>query len=179
MIANARIHPSLCSTLGRRRFEWIALRASGLTRAVEYQPVMNVALKRAYDKPSAADGARVLVDRLWPRGIKKESARLDAWLKDLAPSNELRKWFHARPSMREQFRKRYLEELREPEANAALSELYELAGSRKKVTLVFASKNEEFNNAVVLKELLDGQRKPPNSTGPAAAASARVRRTMR
>lgn len=140
---------------------------------------MDVALKRAYDKPSAADGARVLVDRLWPRGIRKESARLDAWLKDLAPSDELRKWFHARPSMRQQFRKRYLEELREPQATSALEQLYELAGSRKKVTLVFASKNQEFNNAVVLKELLEGMRKPPHTTGPAAAASARVRRASR
>lgn len=140
---------------------------------------MNVALKRAYDRPSAADGARVLVDRLWPRGIKKESARLDAWLKDLAPSDELRKWFHERPTMRQQFRKRYLEELREPEASAALEQLYELVASRKKVTLIFASKNEEFNNAVVLKELLEGMRKPPHTTGPAAAASARVRRSTR
>jgi uncharacterized protein YeaO (DUF488 family) len=140
---------------------------------------MTVALKRAYEKPSAADGARILVDRLWPRGIKKESARLDAWLKDLAPSDGLRKWFHARPSMRAQFRKRYLEELHEPQASAALEQLYDVARSRKKVTLVFASKNEEFNNAVVLKELLEGMRKPPHTTGPAAAASGRIRRAVR
>ncbi len=140
---------------------------------------MDVALKRAYEKPSAADGARVLVDRLWPRGIKKESARLDAWLKDLAPSNELRKWFHARPSMKAEFRKRYLAELREPEASAALEQLYELVAAHRKVTLVYASKNEDYSNATVLKELLEGMRKPPHSTGPAAAASARVRRAMR
>src|SRR5690349_21110531 len=105
---------------------------------VEYQP-MSVGLKRAYEKPSVADGARVLVDRLWPRGISKAGARLTAWLKDLAPSNELRRWYHARPAMWTAFRKRYLEELREPEANAALEQLYELVASRKKVTLVFAS----------------------------------------
>ena len=140
---------------------------------------MNVVLKRAYLKASAADGARVLVDRLWPRGIKKDDARLDAWLKDLAPSNELRKWFHARPAMWQAFRKRYLEELREPEASSSLSQLYDLVASRKKVTLVFASKNAEYNNAVVLKELLEGMRKPPHSSGPMAAASARMRRAAR
>jgi uncharacterized protein YeaO (DUF488 family) len=140
---------------------------------------MNVVLKRAYRKPSAADGARVLVDRLWPRGIKKDGARLDAWLKDLAPSNELRKWFHARPSMWLAFRKRYMEELREPRASSSLEQLYDLVASRKKVTLVFASKNAEYNNAVVLKELLEGMRKPPHSSGPMAAASARMRRAAR
>jgi len=140
---------------------------------------MNVVLKRAYLKASAADGARVLVDRLWPRGIKKDDARLDAWLKDLAPSNELRKWFHARPAMWQAFRKRYLEELREPRASSSLEQLYDLIASRKKVTLVFASKNAEYNNAVVLKELLEGMRKPPHSSGPMAAASARMRRAAR
>ena len=140
---------------------------------------MNVVLKRAYLKASAADGARVLVDRLWPRGIKKDGARLDAWLKDLAPSNELRKWFHARPAMWQAFRKRYLEELHEPEASSSLEQLYDLVASRKKVTLVFASKNAEYNNAVVLKELLEGMRKPPHSSGPMAAASARMRRAAR
>ena len=140
---------------------------------------MSVVLKRAYDKPSAADGARILVDRLWPRGITQEDARIDQWLKDIAPSNELRKWFHARPSMWQAFRKRYLEELREPAASSSLEQLYEVVASRKKVTLVFASKNAEYNNAVVLKELLEGMRKPPHSTGPAAAASARIRRAAR
>ena len=140
---------------------------------------MQVVLKRAYAKPSAADGARVLVDRLWPRGIRKDEARIEAWLKDLAPSNELRQWYHARPAMWQMFRKRYLEELRDPQPGAALEQLYELVASRKKVTLVFASKNAEYNNATVLKELLEGMRKPPHSTGPAAAASARIRRAAR
>jgi uncharacterized protein YeaO (DUF488 family) len=140
---------------------------------------MQVVLKRAYAKPSAADGARVLVDRLWPRGIRKDEARIEAWLKDLAPSNELRQWYHARPAMWQMFRKRYLEELRDPQPGAALEQLYELVASRKKVTLVFASKNAERNNAVVLKELLEGMRKPPHSSGPMAAASARIRRSAR
>ena len=140
---------------------------------------MSVGLKRAYEKPSLADGARVLVDRLWPRGISKKGARLTSWLKDLAPSDGLRQWYHARPTMWAAFRKRYLEELREPAAEAALQQLYELAASRKKVTLVFASKNAERNNAVVLKELLEGMRKPPNSSGPMAAAAGRIRRPAR
>lgn len=136
---------------------------------------MTVVLKRVYDKPSAADGARVLVDRLWPRGVKKDA--IDHWLRELAPSHQLRQWFHARPAQWPMFRKRYLKELTSPEASQALDQLYDLARRRKKVTLLFASKNLEHNNAVVLKDLLDGMRKPPNSTGPAKAAigAARVR----
>lgn len=140
---------------------------------------MDVGLKRAYDKPSVADGARVLVDRLWPRGITKAKARIDAWLKDLAPSNELRRWYHARPSMWMEFRKRYLEELRDEQAGAALEQLYELAASKRRVTLVFSSRNSERNNAVVLKELLEGMRKPPHTTGSMPAAAGRARRAMR
>ncbi|MBZ5629982.1 MAG: DUF488 family protein [Acidobacteriia bacterium] len=136
---------------------------------------MSVILKRAYEEPSPSDGTRVLVDRLWPRGLKKEAARLDAWLRDLAPSNELRRWFHARPTMWPQFRMKYLAELGQPEAAPALAQLYDFARSRKKVTLVFASKNQEHNNAVVLKELLDGMRKPPHSSGPEKAVSGAVR----
>ncbi len=154
------------------------LKPDALKPDVEYQR-MHIALKRAYDKPSASDGARVLVDRLWPRGISKQAARLDSWLKDLAPSDGLRKWYHTRPAMWPQFRKRYLDELREPAANAALEQLYDLVTSRKKVTLVFASRNSDRNNATVLKELLEGMRKPPHSSGPVPAAAGRVRRTAR
>jgi len=123
---------------------------------------MAIALKRAYDKPSASDGTRVLVDRLWPRGIKKDDAKIKLWPKDVAPSNELRKWFHQRPSMWMQFRERYLKELARPEAAAALEQLSELNAAKKKLTLIFASKNEQYNNAVVLKELLEGTKKPPH-----------------
>ena len=138
---------------------------------------MDVALKRAYEPPSAADGARVLVDRLWPRGITKKKAALHAWLRDLAPSDALRRWFHARPAQWQMFRKRYLKELAEPAAADTLEHLYRLAHSRRKITLIFSARNLERNNAVVLKDLLEGMRKPPHSTGPAAAAgAARARR---
>ncbi len=140
---------------------------------------MAISLKRAYEKASLSDGARVLVDRLWPRGLKKEAARIDHWLRDLAPSNGLRRWFHARPAQWPLFRKKYLKELNQPEASQDLEELYELAERRKNVTLVFASKNEEHNNAVVLKELLEGMRKPPNSTGPLRAAAGAIRARRR
>ena len=139
--------------------------------------VVTVALKRAYLQPSVSDGVRVLVERLWPRGLTKDAVKLDAWLRDLAPSDELRKWFHARPAQWPLFRKRYLKELTAPAASRALDELYQLARKRRKLTLVFASRNEEHNNAVVLKELLDGMRKPPASSGPMRAAGrARARR---
>lgn len=138
-----------------------------------------VVLKRAYEPAKASDGTRVLVDRLWPRGVKKEEARLDAWLKDLAPSNALRHWFHARPRQWLNFRKRYLAELARPEAAPALDELYRLAARRALLTLVYSSKNTEHNNAVVLKQLLEGMRKPPSSSGPVRAAVARRARAAR
>ena len=127
---------------------------------------MNVALKRAYDPPSVRDGKRFLVDRLWPRGKTKDAMQLAAWLRDLAPSNELRKWFHARPTQWSAFRKRYLEELTSPQAMAALEQLYSALAPGKRVTLVYSSKNDTHNNAVVLKELIEGARKPPTGTGP-------------
>jgi len=130
-------------------------------------------VKRAYEKPSAKDGARVLVDRLWPRGIKKSEARLAAWLRGLAPSYALRKWFHEKglPEFFPEFRRRYLHELSRPAASDALNDLYSLARSHSTVTLIYASKNEEQNNATVLRDLLNGMRKPPASSGPARAAS--------
>jgi len=138
-----------------------------------------VLVKRVYDKPARADGIRVLVDRLWPRGLTKEAAALDAWLRDLAPSNELRKWFHARPEEWLSFRKRYLKELSQPASASALDELYRLAHLKKTLTLLFASKNLERNNATVLKDLLNGMRKPPTGTGPAGARAARHREAKR
>src|SRR5438874_6420266 len=131
---------------------------------------------RVYEKPNRADGVRVLVDRLWPRGLTKTAASLDAWLKNLAPSDELRQWFHARPEAWQAFRKKYLKELSRPETAEELGELYRLANMRKRLTLVFASTNTERNNAVVLKDLLDGMRKPPTGTGPAAAGAVRQRK---
>jgi len=134
---------------------------------------MPVAVKRVYESVSPSDGTRVLVDRLWPRGLQKSVAH--QWLRDLAPSDALRKWFHANLEQWSAFRKRYLKELAQPEAQADLQKLYRMAHRKKRLTLLFASKNEQYNNAVVLKDLLDGMRKPPTGTGPAGLRSARQR----
>ncbi len=139
---------------------------------------MPVEIKRAYEKPSAADGQRVLVDRLWPRGIKKEKARIDHWLRNLAPSDALRKWYHASDNWL-LFKKRYFKELATPQASADLEQLYALLNQHERVTLIYSSRNMERNNAVALKELLDGMKKPPSSSGPAKAAAAPVRASRR
>ena len=136
---------------------------------------MPVAIKRVYKSPARTDGRRVLVDRLWPRGLSKERAAVHAWLRELAPSTELRQWFHARPAFWPVFRKRYLKELAAPEVAHALDELHRLADESKKLTLLFASQDEEHNNAVVLRDLLEGMRKPPTGTGPAGARAMRSR----
>ena len=136
---------------------------------------MPVTVKRVYESAGRSDGARVLVDRLWPRGLRKSEVAAVEWLRDLAPSNELRKWFHAQPEQWQVFRKRYLKELARLEAEKDLLKLYRLAHKRKRLTLLFASKNQTHNNAFVLKDLLDGMRKPPTGTGPAALRSARMR----
>lgn len=136
-------------------------------------------MKRAYEEPARADGTRVLVDRLWPRGLSKARAALDRWLRDLAPSDTLRKWFHARPGAWPAFRRRYLKELAQPESAQALDELYRLANRRKKLTLLFASRNKDHNNAVVLKDLLEGMRKPPTGTGPGGVRAVRDRQARR
>jgi uncharacterized protein YeaO (DUF488 family) len=136
---------------------------------------MTVVVKRVYEPVKRGDGVRVLVDRLWPRGLTKERAAVHEWLRDLAPSNELRKWFHAQPDHWDSFRKKYLKELARPDAEAELLRLYLLAHARKQLTLLFASKNEERNNATVLKELLDGLRKPPTGTGPSGAKASQRR----
>ena len=107
-------------------------------------------LKRVYDAPAEADGVRVLVDRLWPRGLAKDRAAVDLWLKDVAPSDALRHEYHAHPERFEAFRKAYAAELR---GSGALAELRALA-RRRRLTLLYASKDEAHNNAVVLKELL-------------------------
>ena len=134
-----------------------------------------IQLKRVYEKPRIADGVRVLVDRLWPRGVSKARAAVDAWLRDLAPSDGLRQWFHARPEAWVGFRKRYIKELSRPESEKALDELYHLAGRGKRLTLLFASKDELHNNAVVLKDLLEGMRKPPTGSGRGAVRKLRDR----
>jgi uncharacterized protein YeaO (DUF488 family) len=139
---------------------------------------MPVEIKRVYEPPARSDGERVLVDRLWPRGLKKSAARIDVWLKELAPSHALRRWFHERPQYFPVFRKRYLKEIASPAAATELEQLYEIVRTSKKVMLVYASKDEQHNNAVVLRDLLQGMRKPPSSSGPAKAAATRVRARM-
>jgi len=133
-------------------------------------PTRTVLLKRVYDEPAVSDGIRVLVDRLWPRGLTKQDARIDVWLRDLAPSNELRKWFHTNPEQWQQFRKRYLTELKAPAAAAAIEKLYDLLLREDKVSLLFASKKAEQNNATVLKEFVEGMKKPPKGTGEGSRA---------
>lgn len=136
---------------------------------------MPIAVKRVYSKPARTDGTRVLVDRLWPRGLSKESAAVRHWLRDLAPSDELRQWFHAHREAWSTFCRRYMKELKAPDAAKALEQLHEMVEAGK-VTLLYSSKDEERNNAVALKEFLEGARKPPTGTGPAAAGAMRQRR---
>jgi uncharacterized protein YeaO (DUF488 family) len=119
-----------------------------------------VKVKRVYEKPTPADGYRILVDRLWPRGIKKTTADLSAWLKDLAPSDELRRWFSHDPQRWPEFHQRYLQELEDPAKAELLKDLLNRA-RRGTVTLVFAAKDEERNNAVVMKTFLDDRLDPP------------------
>ncbi len=116
-----------------------------------------ISVKRVYAAPEAADGARVLVDRLWPRGIAKEKAAIDAWLRDLAPSDGLRNRFHGHPEDWEAFRAAYAEELRLPAAQAALAALAERIAAGP-VTLLYAAKDEERNNAAALRLWLLGER---------------------
>ena len=111
---------------------------------------MNISLKRAYEPPAETDGVRVLVDRLWPRGVTKSRARIDLWLKDVAPSTELRKWFGHDPDRWPEFQKKYRAELK---GNPALSELREQS-RQGKITLVYAARDELHNDAVVLKQVL-------------------------
>ncbi|WP_144513753.1 DUF488 domain-containing protein [Bacillus sp. FJAT-22090] len=113
---------------------------------------MVVKLKRAYEEPSTEDGIRILVDRLWPRGVTKEELRIDHWLKEIAPSNELRKWFNHEEDKFDEFKTKYKKELKQ----AQLKELLQLiTESKKDVTLIYGAKNVEYNHAIVLKEMLE------------------------
>jgi uncharacterized protein YeaO (DUF488 family) len=113
---------------------------------------MSINLKRAYDQVAETDGYRVLVDRIWPRGIAKDDLRIDAWLKDVAPSAGLRKWFRHDPAKWDEFKRRYAGELEQH--SDALEQLVERARTGR-VTLVFSARDTEHNNAVVLKEHLE------------------------
>lgn len=110
-----------------------------------------VQIKRAYDSPAASDGKRFLAERLWPRGIKKEDLKIEAWLRDVAPSTELRKWFSHDPEKWEEFKRRYRAELEDhPDAWGEIVE----AAKKHDVTLLFSSRDTEHNNVVVLHEYL-------------------------
>lgn len=110
-----------------------------------------IRLKRAYDPPEPDDGYRVLVDRLWPRGVSKEDAAIDRWMKEIAPSNDLRKWFDHDPEKWEEFRHRYTLELDKHEDGVAFLREKNREGT---LTLIYAAKDTQYNNAVVLKEYL-------------------------
>ena len=140
---------------------------------------MDIAIKRVYEGASPEDGVRILVDRLWPRGLRKEAAAVKFWLRDLAPSTGLREWYHANPDQWRLFRKRYLKELASPAASAAVEKLYKLAEGKQKITLLYAVRKEEHNNATVLKELLEGKPKPPSSVGREAIGRGRIRKAKR
>jgi uncharacterized protein YeaO (DUF488 family) len=114
-------------------------------------PVSHIRLKRVYEPPSPEDGVRVLVDRLWPRGLRKADAAIDRWMKDIAPITELRQWFDHDPERWQEFRRRYARELRQHATT--IDELHELA-QHKTVTLVFGARDEEHNDAVALREVL-------------------------
>ena len=112
---------------------------------------MTIKLKRIYEQPDATDGERVLVDRLWPRGLTKERARVDLWLKEIAPSTELRKWFGHDPAKWAEFKRRYRAELKENKEQIGRLKAEVRKGP---VTLLFGAKDEQHNEAVVLLELL-------------------------
>jgi uncharacterized protein YeaO (DUF488 family) len=113
-----------------------------------------VQIKRVYREPSTRDGLRILVDRVWPRGISKERAHIADWRKELAPSTALRKWFGHDPAKWQEFRKRYHAELNQPLQRQALKDLVGLC-QRRNVTLVYSAADQEHNQAVVLKDLLE------------------------
>lgn len=116
------------------------------------KPVAMILLKRAYEKPGRGDGVRFLVERLWPRGIQKAALPLDGWLKEVAPSTELRKWFAHDPEKWHEFQRRYFAELdKEPEVLAPILK----AAKSGTVTLVYSSHDTEHNNAVALKKYLE------------------------
>jgi len=112
-----------------------------------------IKLKRAYDEVEDSDGYRILVDRLWPRGVSKEKLQIEEWLKEIAPSNELRKWIHNNPNKFDDFILKYHKEL--DQKTQLISKLKELYQEHQTLTLIYASKNREQNNATVLKDYLE------------------------
>ncbi|ASK62019.1 hypothetical protein CFK37_07525 [Virgibacillus phasianinus] len=119
---------------------------------------MPVQMKRIYEDQEDSDGIRVLVDRVWPRGMSKEDAKLDHWIKEVGPSSDLRKWFGHDPDKFNEFKQKYKKELEDGDQHKALEELKEITKKHNKnVTILYASKEEKYNQASVLKEILDHQ----------------------
>ncbi len=114
-----------------------------------------IKVKRIYDPPSPDDGKRILIDRLWPRGMKKEEAHIDEWLKEISPSHGLRKWYSHDPAKWPEFKKRYRTEISD---QTELLKRIKNEGKKGTVTLLFSTKELELNNAVALKEILEGTR---------------------
>lgn len=127
-----------------------------------------IGLKRAYDKPSRDDGRRILVERLWPRGLRKEALLLDAWEKDVAPSTQLRQWFGHDPQKWQEFRRRYFAEL---DRNSKALEAVRSAVRRGRVTLIYSSHDTEHNAAVALRDYLQGARAEDRSERHRSAAA--------
>jgi len=129
---------------------------------------VDIQVRRIYDDPAPRDGTRVLVDRVWPRGVRKDAARLDDWAKDVAPSSELRKWYGHDPAKFGEFRRRYTAELAGPEPEAALSRLRALAAAGP-LTLLTATRDVSYSQAAVLADLLqpraEGSRAEPGEGG--------------
>ncbi|WLR51021.1 DUF488 domain-containing protein [Bacillus tianshenii] len=115
-----------------------------------------VRVRRIYEEKANADGKRILVDGIWPRGVSKEDAHLDQWMKELAPSSELRKWFGHDQDKFDEFKQKYLDELQEDEKHEKLEELLQMS-KEERVTLLYAAKDREHNQAVVLQEWLNNQ----------------------
>ena len=113
---------------------------------------MNIQTKRVYEQPADNDGSRILVDRLWPRGLTKEKAKLDLWLKEIAPSTELRQWFGHEPKKWKGFRGRYETELRH---NSELIEMLKTKAKQGTITLLYGARDEKHNEALVLKQFLE------------------------
>jgi uncharacterized protein YeaO (DUF488 family) len=128
----------------------------------------DVRVRRVYDEPSAADGTRILVDRIWPRGLRKDAIRLDGWPKDVAPSAELRTWYGHDPAKFSEFRQRYLRELAGSPQRAALGRLRALAATGRPLTLLTATRDVEHSQAAVLAQLLRQATEPEPEGGEAA-----------
>ncbi len=119
--------------------------------------IVNIKIKRIYEESHIDDGKRILVDRIWPRGISKEKANLDEWLKEVAPSKELRQWFNHEAEKFQQFSQQYNAELKNGEQKESYERLREIANNHHIVTLLYAAKDEEHNQAIVLQQMLLGE----------------------